>query len=301
MSLRVGVTGSSGFIGQHVMASLASQGHQCVAIRRPYELAALTPVFRSLDAVVHLAGVVSAARDSDFDTGNVASTRIVAEAVRETGIRIVHISSLAAAGPAAPSAPRTESDPPAPINAYGRTKLAGERIVRDLPDDRWIVLRPGVVYGAGDRALRSLFLYVRRGLLPIVGNPHAAYTFVYIDDAVRAIVAAVEGSRSGDVLFVGHADPVRPLALMEAIATTLGVRARPVAIPRALVRVAALCGDGIAALTGRPAVINTRRYVELYSPGFVCRVDRLRDRLGVSAEVGLREGLARSRAWYVGG
>ena len=301
MSLRVGVTGSSGFIGQHVMASLTSRGHHDLAIRRPYELAALTSMFRSLDVVVHLAGVVSAARDSDFETGNVAATRIVAEAVRETGIRMVHISSLAAAGPAAPSAPRTESDPPAPINAYGRTKLAGERIVRDLPDRGWIVLRPGVVYGRGDRALRSLFQYVRRGLLPIVGNPDAAYTFVYIDDAVRAIVAAVESSHSSDVLFVGHADPVKPLELMEAIAATLGVAARPITIPRPLVRVAALCGDAVAALTGRPAVINTRRYVELYSPGFVCRVDRLKGTLGVSADVGLREGLARSRAWYVDG
>ncbi len=47
-----------------------------------------------------------------------------------------------------------------------------------------------------------------------------------------------------------------------------------------------------AALRGKPAVINSRRYAELASEGFVCRVDRLRDRLGVVAEIGLREGLA---------
>ncbi|HEV3057429.1 MAG TPA: hypothetical protein VGY48_04235, partial [Vicinamibacterales bacterium] len=43
----------------------------------------------------------------------------------------------------------------------------------------------------------------------------------------------------------------------------------------------------------------SRRYAELYSPGFVCRVERLRDRLGVVAAVDVPEGLARTMAWYV--
>jgi nucleoside-diphosphate-sugar epimerase len=63
-------------------------------------------------------------------------------------------------------------------------------------------------------------------------------------------------------------------------------------------RAAASAGDAIAILTGRPATITTRRYLELYSPGFVCHVDRMRERLGLVAEVGLREGLIRARDWY---
>ena len=53
-----------------------------------------------------------------------------------------------------------------------------------------------------------------------------------------------------------------------------------------------------AAVAARRRVINSRRYAELASEGFVCRVDRLRDRLGVVAEIGLREGLADAFAWY---
>ena len=41
-----------------------------------------------------------------------------------------------------------------------------------------------------------------------------------------------------------------------------------------------------------------RRYTELASEGFVCRVDRLRERLGVVANIDLREGLAHTAEWY---
>jgi UDP-glucose 4-epimerase len=298
MSLRVGVTGSSGFIGRHVTTALAARGHVPVPVKRPFDGALLASVLRGVDAVVNLAGVVSAARDRDYEAGNVDSARLVAGAARDANVRLVHISSLAAAGPAPQSAPRRETDQSAPINIYGRTKLAGEAAVRGTDGLRWIILRPGVVYGPGDRALKPLFISARRGLLPIVGDPAAAYTFIYIDDAVRAIAAAVEGGGDGETIFLGHAEPVTPRGLLDAIAATLGVRARAVTVPRWLVRLAAVAGDVTALATGKPPLVSTRRFVELYSPGFVCRVDRMRERLGVVADIGLREGLLRSRDWY---
>jgi nucleoside-diphosphate-sugar epimerase len=66
----------------------------------------------------------------------------------------------------------------------------------------------------------------------------------------------------------------------------------------ALTRIAATAGDIAGAVTGRAALINSRRYVELASEGFVCRVDRLRERLGIVARIGLEEGLADAYAWY---
>jgi nucleoside-diphosphate-sugar epimerase len=65
-----------------------------------------------------------------------------------------------------------------------------------------------------------------------------------------------------------------------------------------LTRLAAAAGDVAGAISGRPALINSRRYAELASDGFVCRVDRLRDRLGITAEIDLEEGLKDAAAWY---
>ena len=69
-------------------------------------------------------------------------------------------------------------------------------------------------------------------------------------------------------------------------------------VPLWLTRLAASGGDIAGALSGRPALINSRRYAELASEGFVCRVDRLRDRLGVTAEIDLEKGLADAATWY---
>ena len=298
MSRRIAVTGASGFIGRHVTAHLAARGDEALVVRRPFEPAALLQTLRGTDAVVHLAGVVSAVREQEYFTANVDGTRAVAGAARAAGVPLIHISSLAAAGPASPRAPRSEDDPSSPINAYGRSKLDGERAIGATDGLRWTILRPGVVYGPGDRALLPVFRLAMRGILPLVGRADAAYTFIHVADLVRVITAAVDSPAAGDTLFVGHPNPVTTRDLLEGVRAAAGGRGHIVRIPLAITRLAALGGDAVGALVGARTVINSRRYAELASEGFVCRVDRLRDRLGVVAQIGLREGLADAYAWY---
>jgi nucleoside-diphosphate-sugar epimerase len=297
---RVAVTGSTGFIGRHLVASLAARGDEVRAIHRSklFDTGELTGLFRGCDAVVHLAGVVSTVDDREYAAVNVEATRAVAAAARAAGARLIHISSLAAAGPAPVSAPRTEDDPPRPITEYGRSKLESERVVRAVDGLRWTILRPGVVYGPGDRALLPLFRYVRRGVLPLIGRSTTAYMFIHISDAVRAIEAAIDRDAHGETLFVGHPHPVTVRELLEGVRAAAGRRAAIVRIPPPLGRLAAAFGDVVGAIRGRPLPLNGRRWAEMNSEGFVCRVDRLRDRLGVVAQVDLREGLTRTANWY---
>ncbi|HZR22614.1 MAG TPA: NAD-dependent epimerase/dehydratase family protein [Vicinamibacterales bacterium] len=295
---RVAVTGASGFIGQHLVAALESRGDSVIRVARPFLRGTLAPTFAQTDAVVHLAGVVSAAREQDYFDANEAGTRIVGEAARDAKVRMIYVSSLAAAGPAAPDAPRGEDDPESPINAYGRSKLAGERALKATDGLRWTILRPGVVYGPGDRALLPLFRLSRRGFLPLVGRPSAAYTFIHVADVVRAIAAAIDCDVTGETIFLGHRNPVATRALLESIRTATGGRAAILPIPQPLLRVVAWGGDVAGAISGRRALINSRRYVELYADGFVCRVDRLRDRLHAEAQVALGEGLTQTARWY---
>jgi len=294
----IGVTGASGFIGRNLVTHLTSRGDQVVPVRRPYDARGLGDVFHRVTAAVHLAGLVSAVRDEDFIAANVDATRIVAEAARDAGVRLIHISSLAAAGPAPVSAPRSETDPPRPITAYGRSKLAGERVVQDTEGLRWIVLRPGAVYGPGDRAMLPLFRMAQRGALPLVGRAGAAYTMIHVADVVRAIAAAVDAQLTGDTIFVGHPSPVTPRAIVDGIRAVVAQHASVVTVPMALTRVAAWCGQAAQGVLRRPVLINDSRYRELDAEGFVCRVDRLRERLGVVAEIGLVEGLRQTGEWY---
>jgi nucleoside-diphosphate-sugar epimerase len=295
--VRIAVTGATGFIGRHLVSHLESRGDAVVPVGRPLERGALAKAFKGADTVVHLAGVVSTTRDEEYVKVNVDGARAVGEAAHDSGARLVHVSSLAAAGPAPPHAPRTEGDPPAPMTAYGRSKLEGERAIAAVSGLHWTVLRPGVVYGPGDRALLPLFVLASRGVLPLIGRATAAYTFVHVSDLLRAIAAAADQHADEEVLFVGHPQPVTTRALLEGVRKAVG-RGVIVRVPSLLLRLAARLGDAGGALRGRPLPMNSRRYAELATEGFVCRVDRLRDRLGVVAAVGLDEGLAEAAAWY---
>jgi len=135
-------------------------------------------------------------------------------------------------------------------------------------------------------------------MLPLVGRPGAAYTVIHVADLIRALVAALESGVDRETIFAGHPHPASARELLEGVGAAAGGAARIFTVPMALTRIAALAGDIVGAIAGRPLPINGWRYTELSAEGFVCRVDRLRDCLGVVAEVELREGLARTAVWY---
>ena len=310
----VAVTGATGFIGRHVASALKARDVAVTSVVRPgsrhkpppdstvvhapLDADALRTAFAGIDAVIHLAGVVAAVDAREYALVNTEGTRAVATAARDAGARLIHVSSLAAAGPAPASAPHRESDTPHPLTPYGVSKLESERIVDGLQGLRSVILRPGVVYGPADRAVFPLFQAASRGLMPLVGREDAAYTFVHVDDVVRSIVAAVErGDVSGPV-FVGHPVPVTPRHLLEAIQLAVGRRSRMLRVPMPLTFAVALAAEAAGRITRRPMPINLWRYREMAAEGFVCRVDRLRDELGVAPSVGLKEGIAQTAAWY---
>ena len=73
------------------------------------------------------------------------------------------VSSQAAAGPARDGRPVTESDPALPVSWYGLSKREGEEAVARLWKGPWTILRPGVVFGPGDRGLLAYFRMAARG------------------------------------------------------------------------------------------------------------------------------------------
>jgi nucleoside-diphosphate-sugar epimerase len=166
------VTGASGFIGSHLLPLLVAQGVNIRAMVQPgqevsslerlgveivtgdvRDLASLAAAVDGVDAVFHLAGLLTAhsrrrlLEINEQGTNNVA--RVCAE--RTTPPVMLLVSSLAAVGPAMNGEPRTELDPPRPISNYGRSKRAGELAARRWADRIPLtIIRPPMVFGEGD-------------------------------------------------------------------------------------------------------------------------------------------------------
>ena len=325
------VTGATGFIGWNLCERLIAQGWAVrAAVRRSSrnplpagvarfdaELAAgaMAPACEMATVVFHLAGLTRAVSYEQFCAVNEEGARQAAVAARDAEAAFVLVSSLAAAGPGIPARPRRETDAPAPVSLYGRSKLAGERAVERVDGLRWTVARPPAVYGPHDKDFLALFQAGKRGLVPLLGDPNTAYTFVHVDDVTAALVAIAEsvlanGPALHQKFFLGHPDPVTQGQLAELISGALDrsrgpdgqVRSprtiRQIPVPRAVLWTLAQLGELQGRLLGTPGLVNRSRYRELTAPGFVCSVDKLAAEIGMTAEIEARRGFELTAAWY---
>lgn len=312
---KVAVTGSTGFIGRNLCLHLQQAGWSVRSVLRPqtavsppaeteakiarFELCDLRQAFEGCDLVIHLAGRTRAPSLSLYLEANAAATDQVAQAARETGSRLIFVSSQAAAGPGTRDDPRVEEDPPAPISDYGRSKLAGEIAIEQVDGLDHSILRPCAIYGPGDRDFSLLFSLARRGVLLHLGRPDSAFSLLYIDDLVQAIGAVADHrpSSPSNVFFVAGERAHSVAEFMRTLASVCGVPYRPIRVPSLLLWLTSLAATP-AARMGLNPLLTRSRYRELTAPGFVCSAEKLRRSTGFRARISLDEGVRRTHAWY---
>src|ERR1051326_5380310 len=164
----LGLTGATGFIGQHFLRDLPKRGHRLrVLLRHPSSVPMkcasavigdlarprnMSAALEGVDAVIHSAGFthgMSGVPEDDYRVLNTEATIGLARAARRAGAkRFVFLSSIRAQS--GPTAARvlTEADEPNPTEAYGRSKLAAERGLAELDLDG-VALGAVLVYGRG--------------------------------------------------------------------------------------------------------------------------------------------------------
>jgi len=325
------VTGSSGFVGSHLVEALAGAGWEVRRLVRraspvggpelPATLArrvhtqvgdyadpaalARVAALDGVDAVFHLAGVTRRRTLAEFRRGNVAPTAALLDALaaqRRPPGRVVLVSSQAAAGAApSPGRLRTEADAPEPVGAYGHSKREAERLVAAHPGGlAWTVVRPSAVYGPRDVDFLPVFRSAARGVALYPGARDAELSLVYVGDLARALVlAASVPAAAGRTYFVAGDERVTWPAVYAAAAGAAGRRVRwAAAAPAWALGVAGLAGDAYALVTGRHPLVG-REKARLARPRWwCCSAARARVELGWRAEVGLAEGARRAHAWY---
>ncbi|MCY0931897.1 dTDP-4-dehydrorhamnose reductase [Streptomyces sp. H27-H1] len=182
------VTGAAGMLGQDVLAVLEEARTEAVGLRRSdLDITDPAAVRASVEGA---AVVVNCAAWTDVDGAesaeeaatavNGTGVRVLAEACAAAGARLLHVSTdYVLPGDAAQ--PYAEDSATGPVNAYGRSKLAGEHAVAELlPQDGYVV-RTAWLYGEhGPNFVATMLkLAARRDTLDVVDDQHGQPTWSY--------------------------------------------------------------------------------------------------------------------------
>jgi len=206
----VTIFGGSGFLGRHIVRTLAKRGYRIrVAVRRPDLAFHLQPLgnvgqisltqanlryrhsvdaaVQGADYVINCVGLMHQTGRNTFDAVQDFGARAVAEAARKVGAGLIHISAIGADA-------NSES-------SYARTKAKAEQaIFAALPDA--VVLRPSVMFGPEDN-FYNMFADMARlaPAIPLVGGGHTKFQPVYVDDVAEAVARAVDGKVAGGKIY----------------------------------------------------------------------------------------------------
>jgi nucleoside-diphosphate-sugar epimerase len=324
LAVTVLVTGATGLLGSHVADLLAERGEHVRALVRPGEdTQRLTALgvdvrvsdlgdHRSLEAAVH--GVESvlhcAARtgpwgpEAEYLRANVWGLKVLAEAAHAAGVRrFVHVSSITVHG----NDVRGTADETAPLrvepNPYSRTKVAGERLLAELTQERGTpitIVRPGWIYGPRDSASFARFAtLIRAGKMLVIGSGTNHVPLIYVRDAAEGVIlASAAPDAVGRAYLLVNDERVRQRDYLTAIANELGVPPPTRHIPY---RVALGLGT-IAELAGhvtRGKQPPLMRYgLQLLGGENRFVITRTREELGFMPRVMLADGVRQSIAWY---
>jgi dihydroflavonol-4-reductase len=315
--VRVALTGGTGFVGGHLLEALRAAGADVRCLVRQgsaaavLEAAGVACVEGSLEdaqaiaracagaeVVFHLAAVTKERRAGDFERVNVEGTRRVCAAVASLrGLRaFVHVSSLAACGPSPAGAPRREDDEPAPVSAYGRSKLAAEACVRatDLP---WVIARPPAVYGPRDRDVFTIFKSVARGFVPVVGAVARTLSLIHVQDLAAGLIAAA-GAPPRSTYFITDPASYALDDVVAAMARAFGTRPRALRVPRLALVPAALASEWWGRIVGRAPIFNRDKVREMAYAHWTCAGEKAARELGFAPARTLDAGIAATAAWY---
>ena len=253
---RIFVTGSEGFIGKYAVLALQKSGHEVFTLdllpseqrtnhfQSDIRSADLDLILNEIkpEVVVHLAAQVVVTEsfvdpENDLEINGVGTLRLVHASINSGCRNFCYIHSGGAVYDSDANLPLTETSPERPVSPYGLTKKLGEGYVRVLSQaagTAWSSLAYSNVYGSVLTHQRGVIYEfwkaLSEGRSPSIFGKDVTRDFLYIEDAVRAIVLAAENPTNTRVN-ISSATEITLMALYEKISKYLAVEINPNLMP----------------------------------------------------------------------
>ena len=227
--MRILITGASGFVGQHLGPELEKKGHQVTKMAHKSTLSLqyiacdvtqyeqVDKLVKGQDLVIHLACMALPACIKDPNLGfevNVLGTNNIARCCAEADVDLLMVSTSEVYGFQSVF-PISEDSPKKPMSIYGGYKLLSEQCCENWAESSGLnhaIVRLFNIFGPSvDGTPRNTVetIFLRKALsgehLQVNGGEHNSRDFLYIDDAVRGLLLAVEKFEKiqGQVINIG--------------------------------------------------------------------------------------------------
>ena len=325
---RLLVTGATGMVGYFVAERALQLGYEVRAMVRsanePGPLArldielmeadlsrteTLPPLVVDCDVVVHAAAKVGDwGAAEDYRAINVfALEHLLNAAERQKRLRRwVQISTLGVYaaqdhfGTDETVAPDVQG-----LDGYTRTKAEAELVIKRHIDDYHlpaVILRPGFIYGPGDRhVLPRMIARLRSGALKIIGTGQKVANNTYVGNLVDAIFLAIDNDAAvGETFNIRDQRLVTREEFIFTVADYLQVP-RPKKLPLGLAKALVPLFEGFAKITRkREAPLLTRAVIKFMCQNLDYSIDKAKSKLGYRPKVDFQEGIRLALDWATG-
>lgn len=294
----IGITGGTGFIGQHISSTLIAQGHKVIVFSRsptrnghmpqityafwdPQQEQIDTEALGRVQTMIHLAGAgiadkkLTPARKQEIIDSRVKGTHFLVSRLKKhaPGCRsLIATSAIGFYGPdRAHRRPFTEASAPFP-DFLGETCQLWETAILSATDfQRVVILRTGIVLGKEGGAFRKLSAPLRWGIMPVLGSGRQIVSWIHVTDLASMFAYAVAQPDMAGIYNAVAPQPVTHRALMHAICNAKGGITIPIPVPAFLLRLA------MGALAGEILKSCTVSAGKIKSEGFKFRFDNIRE------------------------
>jgi nucleoside-diphosphate-sugar epimerase len=323
------VTGASGFLGGRLAEVLARGGEQVTVLARANsdlrhlsglaglrivrgsltEAAPVTEAVREASHIYHCAAASTDWAPAEvYLESNVRGTEMLLRAAREArGLeRFLHVSTTDAYG--YPVIPCDETGQLRDVGLpYNRTKIMAEQAVWRAAREEGLpvtVVRPATIYGPRGKAfVTDIADLLRQRQMAYIGGGRAAGGFLYVDNAVDAIIAAARSPATlGEAYNLTDGTGANWREYVSALANGLGYGLPWIDLPYGAAMAVAAAMEApyrwLKALPGRPLL--TRHAVFLLGRDQEFPGDKARTQFDFVSRVSLEEGISRSVAWLKG-
>ncbi len=317
--MKIAITGANGFVGSNLIRYFQSQGHEVLALVRSHtasetlnhivntvvvdylDAASIFTAINGYDVIIHNAGRTKALNYKEMYESNVEPTRIIVTAINgmESSIQLVFISSQAASKPSYGNIPVKESDAPAPLTAYGRSKFEAEMLIRKSCTKPFTIIRPCSVYGYGDKDFLNLFKMVKRGFSFRIGNKDKLLNMIHVDELASFISLCIQNESAYKQLFFATDGIVyKQSEIMQYIALALHKKPIELIIPSFIAKIVFHFGDMWGRMFSTPGIVNKDKMREIMADSWLADPTKARELLHWQPKANLKKHILETAKCY---